>query len=128
MWLPPSIKAAGLYIYTDIYYNKWDAPAGMARGRVSNVVDCAFSPSQKEAEKLYMQCWNYAVSYPLDGIIMEGQRTFQLKKTAFDRVNIRRLFLYLEKEVSRIAKYFVYEGNTAFLRGRFVDTIRPIFD
>ena len=128
MWLPPSIKAAGIYIFTDIYYNKWDAPAGMARGRVSNVVDCAFSPSQKEAEKLYMQCWNYAVSYPLDGIIMEGQRTFQLKKTAFDRVNVRRLFLHLEKEVSRIAKYFLYEGNTAFLRGRFVDTIRPIFD
>ena len=128
MWMPPSIKASGIYIYTDIYYNKWDAPAGMSRGKIRNVVDCAFSPSQSEAEKLYMQCWNYAVSYPLDGIVMEGQRTFQLKKTAFDRVNVRRLFLYLEKEVSRIAKYFQYEGNTEFLRNRFVDTIRPIFE
>ena len=128
IWLPPSIKAAGVYIYTDIYYNKWDAPAGMARGKINNIVDCAFSPSQSEAEKLYMQCWNYAVSYPLDGIIIEGQRTFQQKKTAFDRVNVRRLFLYLEKEVERIAKFFKYEGNTEFLRNRFVDAIRPIFD
>lgn len=128
MWLPPSIKAAGIYLYTDIYFNKWDAPAGMARGKIKGAVDCSFSPSFTEAEKLYMQCWNYAVSYPLDGIVMEGQRTFQMKKTAFDRVNVRRLFLYLEKEVARIAKYFQYEGNTEFLRQRFVDTIRPLFD
>ena len=128
LWLPPSIKAAGIFIYTDIYYNKWDAPAGMSRGKMANVIDCAFSPAQPDSEKLYTQCWNYAVSYPLDGIVMEGQRTFQMKKTAFDRINVRRLFLYLEKEVARVAKYFQYEGNTEFLRNKFVDTIRPIFE
>ena len=72
IWLPPSIKMAGIYIYTDAYFNKWDAPAGLARGRVTNVVDCAFSPSQQEAEKIYLQSWNYAVSYPIDGIVVEG--------------------------------------------------------
>lgn len=128
IWLPPSIKTAGIYIYTDAYFNKWDAPAGMSRGKVTDVVDVAFSPNATEAEKIYLQSWNYAVSYPIDGIVTEGQKTFQLKATAFDRVNVRRLFLHLEKEVSRIAKYFLYEGNTEYQRGRFVDAIKPIFE
>ena len=128
IWLPPSIKMAGIYIYTDAYFNKWDAPAGLARGRVTNVVDCAFSPSQQEAEKIYLQSWNYAVSYPIDGIVVEGQKTQQLRPTAFDRINVRRLFLHLEKEVARIAKFFLYEGNNEYQRNRFVDQIKPIFD
>lgn len=127
-WIPPSIKAAGIYTYTDAYFHKWDAPAGMTRGVVNNVVDCAFSPNIHEAGKIYQQCWNYAINYPLDGIVLEGQKTMQLQQTAFDRVNVRRLFLYLEKQVARYAKYFLYEGNTAYLRQRFVDTIRPIFE
>lgn len=127
-WIPPSIKAAGIYTYTDAYFHKWDAPAGMTRGVVNNVVDCAFSPNIHEAGKIYQQCWNYAINYPLDGIVIEGQKTMQIQQTAFDRVNVRRLFLYLEKQVARYAKYFLYEGNTTYLRQRFVDTIRPIFD
>jgi hypothetical protein len=128
LWLPPSIKAAGVYIYTDAYYNQWDAPAGLNRGRVGDVVDCAFTPNQQESGKLYTQCWNYACNYPLEGIVVEGQKTFQRKPTAFDRVNVRRLFLYLEKAVLRIARYFVYEGNTAWQRERFVDAIKPLFE
>lgn len=128
MWLPPSIKAMGAYLYTDAYFNPWDAPAGMTRGRLQNIVDCAFSPNQQESGKLYLQCWNYACNYPIDGIILEGQKTFQRKKTAFDRVNVRRLFLNLEREVARIARYHLYEGNTAWQRQRFVDAIRPLFE
>lgn len=128
MWLPPSIKAMGCYIYTDAYYQSWLAPAGLRRGIVQNVVDVAFSPNQEQAGKLYVQCWNYACNYPIDGIILEGQKTFQRKKTAFDRVNVRRLFLYLEKQVRRVARYFVYEQNNAYQRQLFVDTIRPIFE
>ena len=128
MWLPPSIKAAGICIYTDAYSHTWDAPAGLNRGIVKNVVDIAFSPSNEEAGKLYMQCWNYAINYPVSGIALEGQKTMQLQKTAFDRINVRRLFLYLEKKIIRVAKYFLYEGNTAYLRQRFVDTIRPLLE
>ena len=128
MWLPPSIKAMGTYLYTDAYFNPWDAPAGMTRGRLQNIVDCAFSPNQQESGKLYLQCWNYACNYPIDGIILEGQKTFQRKKTAFDRVNVRRLFLNLEREVGRIARYHLYEGNTAWQRQRFVDAIKPLFE
>lgn len=127
-WCPPSIKAAGVYIYTDVYYHKWSAPAGMNRGKVTDVLDVAFSPTNSEAGRLYTQCWNYAVSYPHDGIIIEGQRTFQRKATALDRVNVRKLMLHLEKSVVNIAKFFLYEGHTSYLRERFVNAITPIFE
>lgn len=127
-WCPPSIKAALVYIYTDVYYHKWSAPAGINRGKVTNVLDVAFSPTNAEAGRLYTQCWNYAVSYPHDGIIIEGQRTFQRKATALDRVNVRRLMLHLEKSVVNIAKFFLYEGHTSYLRDRFVNAITPIFE
>lgn len=127
-WCPPSIKAAGKYIYTDIYYNYWDAPAGLNRGVVDNVYGIAFNPTNDEAGMLYNRSWNYAVQYPLYGYVIEGQHTFQINKTAFDRVNVRRLFLKMEKLVYRIAKRFCYEGNTPYMRQRFVDAIRPIFE
>ena len=127
-WLPPSIKAAGIYTYVDTYYHKWDAPAGMIKGKLNGVYDVAFSPKNDEAGKIYKAGWNYAISYPIDGIILEGQKTFQIEETALDRVNVRRLMLYLEKQTRRIARYFVYEGNTAYIRQKFVDTLRPIFE
>lgn len=127
-WCPPSIKMAGIYIYTDAYYHKWDAPAGHRRGVINNILDCAFSPTIDEAGKIYNQAWNYAINYPIDGIIAEGQKTMQLKKTAFDRINVRRLFLYLEKNVGRVAQFFKYEDNSQYRRQLFVDTIRPLFE
>jgi phage tail sheath protein FI len=126
--LPPSIKSAGIYTYTDTYFHTWDAPAGIRRGKLQNIVDVAYSPTNEEAGKIYSQCWNYAINYPLEGPVLEGQKTMQIQRTAFDRVNVRRLFLHLEKRVIAISKYFTYEGNTEYLRQRFVDTIRPIFE
>ena len=127
IWLPPSIKAMGVYLYTDAYFNNWDAPAGLTRGVLNTTIDCAFSPNQEESGKLYTQCWNYACNYPIEGTVIEGQKTFQRQKTAFDRINVRRLFLYLERSVENIARRFVYEGNTSWQRQRFVDAITPIF-
>lgn len=127
-WCPPSIKAAGVYCYTDIYYHTWNAPAGISRGKINDAIDVAFSPTNEEAGRLYTQCWNYAINYPTDGIILEGQKTFQRKATALDRVNVRRLMLHLEKETVNIAKYFLYEGHTAYLRSRFVNLLQPIFE
>lgn len=127
-WCPPSIKATGVYVYSDIYYNYWDAPAGLNRGRITDAFDIAFNPTLDEAGKIYVNQWNYAMQYPIEGIVLEGQKTFQINHTAFDRVNVRRLFLKMEKLVYKIAKYFVYEGNTPYIRKRFVDTITPIFE
>ena len=127
IWIPPSIKAAGIYLYIDTYYYTWDAPAGIVRGSINKAIDCAFSPNMDDAGKIYDQCWNYAINYPMEGVVLEGQKTMQIQQTAFDRVNVRRLFLYLEKQVIRYSKYFLYQGNTEYLRQVFVDTIDPIF-
>jgi hypothetical protein len=74
-WCPPSIKAAGVYTYNDAYGHPWSAPAGHTRGVVRNTTDISFNPYRDEAGDIYKQAWNYAVSYPLDGIIIEGQKT-----------------------------------------------------
>lgn len=128
LWLPPSIKAAGVYIYCDTYFYPWSAPAGMTRGRLTDVVDVAFVPLEDEAGKIYTSKWNYAMSYPIDGIVIEGHKTFQTDKTALDRINVRRLLLNLEKKVIRVSRQFTYELNTPYLRTRFVDAIRPFFE
>ena len=128
MWFPPSIKASGVYIYCDTYFQPWSAPAGMTRGILRDVVDVAFTPNEDEAGKIYNAQWNYAMNYPIDGVVVEGHKTFQTQRTALDRVNVRRLLLYLEKRTARLARRFVYEGNTPYLRQTFVDMIKPIYE
>ncbi len=125
-WCPPSVKAMGVYINTDLNFNYWDAPAGLNRG-IIQALDVAFSPTPKQAGSFYEKNWNYSINYPQDGIVLEGQKTFQCKPSSFDRVNVRRLFLRLERQTRKVAKYFVYEGNTAYTRQRLVDTLDPIF-
>lgn len=126
-WCPPSIQAMGCYIYTDINYNYWDAPAGQRRG-VITALDCAFNPSLKQAGAIYDKGWNYAINYADVGLILEGQKTMQQKLSAFDRVNVRRLFLHLERQVYQIARTFVYEPNTAYTRQKLVDLVTPILE
>jgi len=125
-WCPPSIKAMGVYINTDVNYWYWDAPAGLNRG-VIQATDVAFSPTIKQAGSIYEKNWNYAINYPQDGIVLEGQKTFQVKPSAFDRVNARRLFLRLERAAYKVSRYFVYEGNTQYTRQRLVDALDPYF-
>lgn len=124
-WCPPSIKAMGVYINTDLNFEYWDAPAGLNRGIIA-ATDVAFSPNGKQAGSIYEKCWNYAINYPQDGIVLEGQKTFQTKPSALDRVNVRRTMLRLERQVYKTLRYFVYEGNTAYTRQRVVDAIEPI--
>ena len=124
-WCPPSIHACGIYIDTDSNANYWDAPAGLNRGQCRSAVGVAFSPTPKQAGVIYEKNWNYAINYPDDGIILEGQKTFQVKPSAFDRVNVRRLFLRLERQAYKVSRYFVYEPNNAFTRQRLVDALEP---
>lgn len=124
-WCPPSIKAMGIYINTDLNFEYWDAPAGLNRGVVA-ATDVAFSPNGRQAGSIYEKNWNYAINYPQDGIVLEGQKTFQTKPSALDRVNVRRTMLRLERQVYKTVRYFVYENNTAYTRQRVVDAIEPI--
>lgn len=125
-WCPPSIKAMGVYLNTDNNFNYWDAPAGLNRGIV-NALDVAFSPTTEQAGPMYNQNWNYAVNYPQDGIAIMGQKTFQTKTSALDRVNVRRLLLRLERQSAKISKYILFEGNTQYVRQRLVDLLDPMF-
>ena len=98
--------------------------------RPSKFKDCfvfAFTPTNEEAGKIYNKCWNYAINYPINGIVLEGQKTFQTEKTALDRINVRRCMLYLEKKTKQIARRFLYEGNTYYTRQRLVDKLTVIF-
>lgn len=127
-WLPPSIDANGAYVYTDRTANYWDAPAGMNRGVVYNAIDLAFNPTGPQQDAIYSKSFNYAVRYPLNGIVIEGQKTLQNFASAFDRVNVRRLFLRLERTTYNIAKRYVYEPNNIFTRTRLLDELTPIFE
>ena len=128
-WCPPSIKAVGVYLYTDAYSNYWNAPAGLNRGALPNdVVDTAFNPTNSQSWAIYNSSWNYAMNYPINGIVIEGQKTLQVDRTAFDRINVRRLFLGLEGRVRYLAKFFTYEDITDYMMQRFVDTMTPVFE
>lgn len=126
MWMPPSIKMASVYTYCDTYFHPWSAPAGLTRGVLNDVVDVSFNPLKQDCEQLYMNGWNYVLSYPMSGIVVEGQKTFQSEATALDRVNVRRLMLYIERRIAYIAKYFVYENNTPYQRQLFADQVNGI--
>jgi hypothetical protein len=126
-WIPETTKVAGIYAYNDTTANIWDAPAGLNRGIVNGVYDLSFNPKGKDMDALYTKSINYAVKYPLDGFIVESQKTTQVKPSAFDRVNVRRLFLRLERATYRACRYFVYEPNNLFTRRRLIDVLTPMF-
>ena len=127
-WLPPSIDANGIYIYTDTNSNYWDAPAGLNRGVVFSAVDVAFNPNGTQEDAIYSKSFNYAVNYPYDGIVLTGQKTLQTKPSAFDRVNVRRLFLKLERFTYKTARYYVEEPSNLYTWTRLVDQLTPIYE
>ena len=126
-WLPFSGYAAAIYARSDAAANFWAAPAGLNRG-IFNVLDIAFNPNMKQRDRLYEISVNPVVLFPNEGYSIFGQKTLQTKPTAFDRINVRRLFLALERATQRTMKYFVFEPNTEFTRNRIRNTIAPIFE
>ena len=126
LWVPPSIKAMGTYILTDKQYNWWDAPAGMRRG-VINMAETSFNPNKDQAGDIYDANWNYAIHYLNDGIIQEGQKTFQTRQSALDRVNVRRLIGRIKRYVYHASRQFLYEPHTQAIREKYVKTITPFF-
>jgi hypothetical protein len=128
VWLPVSGWAAAAYARTDANAQPWIAPAGLNRGTIRNIVDLAFNPNQKQRDFLYTISVNPVVFFSGDGYTIFGQKTLQNKPSAFDRVNVRRLFLTLERATQNALNYFVFEPNTEFTRTRVKSTISPIFE
>jgi hypothetical protein len=127
-WLPLSGHIAALLGRIDQNQFPWSAPMGLNRAILSGIVELAISPNQKERDQLYRININPVVNFPNDGLTVFGQKTLQKKPSAFDRINVRRLFLWLEKRTEEVAKYYIGEPNTVYTRTRFKNTLTPIFD
>lgn len=128
VWVPFSGFAASLMANTDSNYQPWYAPAGFTRGIVSNITDLAIYPKQKQRDQLYKIGVNPVAFFPAEGFVVYGQKTLQKKPSAFDRINVRRLFLNLETATRDTVKYFIFEPNTLFTRTQILNTLTPIFD
>ena len=127
-WIPFSGYAAAMMANNDAVTYPWTAPAGLNKGVINGVVDIGVNPQQKQRDLLYKVSLNPLVFFPSDGFVVMGQKTLLKAPSAFDRINVRRLFLYLEKGTQKTTRYFVFEPNTTFTRGRLVNTITPLFE
>lgn len=128
VWVPLSGAVAAVYANSDATNYPWYAPAGFSRGVLNGVIDIACNTTQKQRDNLYTISVNPIVFFPGDGFVVFGQKTLQQKPTAFDRVNVRRLFVTLERATYRAMKRFVFEPNTYITRSRIVGTLSPIFE
>ena len=125
MWVPLNPDIAGLCAYTDLVADPWYSPGGFNRGRIKNAVKLAWSPNGAERDQIYKFGINPVVSVKGEGIVLMGDKTAQSKPSAFDRINVRRLFIHLEKAISRAARYSLFEFNDEFTRAQFVAMVEP---
>jgi phage tail sheath protein FI len=124
-WVPLNADIAGLCVRTDLQRDPWFSPAGLNRGQVRNLVKLAFNPTQSERDTLYKAGVNPVVSFPGEGTVLFGDKTLQGRPSAFDRINVRRLFIVLEKAISTAARSSLFEFNDEFTRSQFVALVEP---
>jgi phage tail sheath protein FI len=128
LFIPPSGSILAVYAETDAVADPWFAPAGLNRGRLITALNVEYSPNLGERDLLYGDgnAINPIVNFVQDGITIWGQRTLQRKPSALDRVNVRRLLLYLRAVASRFSKYFVFEPNDPVTWERVRTTFEPL--
>jgi hypothetical protein len=124
-WVPLNGDMAGLCVNTDSVRDPWFSPAGFNRGSLKNVVKLAWNPNKTYRDTIYSLGVNPVVTFPSNGTVLYGDKTLQAKPSAFDRINVRRLFLVLEKTISTAAKYSLFEFNDAFTQAQFVALVSP---
>ncbi len=124
-WIPASGHVAGLCANTDEVSDPWFSPAGYNRGQLLNVTKLAFNPKQADRDTLYKARVNPIVSFPGQGIVLFGDKTALAKPSAFDRINVRRLFIVLEKAIATAAKFQLFEFNDEFTQAMFRNMTEP---
>lgn len=124
-FVPLNGDIAGLCARTDQTNDPWWSPAGFNRGVIRNVIRLGYNPSQAERDNLYKNGVNPVATFPGEGTVLFGDKTAQTKPSAFDRINVRRLFIVLEKAIATAAKYQLFEFNDAFTRASFVNIVTP---
>jgi phage tail sheath protein FI len=103
----------------------WFSPAGFTRGQIRGVTKIAFNPKKADRDSLYKARVNPIVAFPGEGIVLYGDKTALTKPSAFDRINVRRLFITLEKSVATAAKFQLFEFNDEFSRAQFRNLVEP---
>ena len=125
-WIPLNGDIAGLCARTDAERDPWFSPAGTTRGVIKNVVKLAWNPTPSQRDTLYKNSVNPVVTFAGEGTILYGDKTLQTgKSSAFDRINVRRLFIVLEKSIARAARSSLFEFNDEFTRSAFVNLVEP---
>ncbi len=124
-WVPLNGDTAGLCARTDSIADPWFSPGGFNRGQIRGAVKLAYNPSQLQRDELYKSRVNPVVTFPGQGTVLFGDKTAQSKPSAFDRINVRRLFIVLEKTVSTAAKFQLFEFNDEYTRANFRNLVEP---
>ena len=124
-FVPLNGDIAGLCARTDNVADTWFSPAGFTRGQIRGAVKLAFDPNQSQRDELYKARVNPVVTFPGQGTVLFGDKTAQAKPSAFDRINVRRLFITLEKAISTAAKFQLFEFNDEFTRANFRNLVEP---
>jgi hypothetical protein len=125
VWIPLAGHVAGLCANTDLVADPWFSPGGFNRGQLQGISKIAYNPGQTDRDDLYKKRINSIVAIPGEGIVLLGDRTALSKPSAFDRINVRRLFNVVERTISGAAKYQLFELNDEFTRASFKNTIEP---
>ena len=125
LYVPLCGDIAGCCVRTDNAKEPWYSPAGFDRGRINNIVKLVWNPTKAERDTLYKNNINPVVSFQGSGAILFGDKTLQTKASAFDRINVRRLFNVLEKTIATAAKFQLFEFNDAFTRAQFRQLVEP---
>ena len=124
-YIPLNGDIAGLCVVTDNVRDPWYSPAGYNRGQIRNVVKLPFNPSKAERDLLYKNGVNPVITQQGQGTVLFGDKTLLAKPSAFDRINVRRLFIVLEKAISNAAKSMLFEFNDEFTRTQFRNLVEP---
>jgi phage tail sheath protein FI len=124
-YVPLNGDIAGLCARTDFTNDPWFSPGGLNRGQVKNVVKLAVNPTKTDRDELYKAGINPVVTFPGQGTVLFGDKTLLAKPSAFDRINVRRLFIVLEKAIATAAKFQLFEFNDGFTRAQFKNLVEP---
>jgi len=124
-WVPLNGDIAGTAARTDDVRDAWWSPAGFNRGQIKNIIKLSWNPDKARRDVLYKAGVNPVVTFPGNGTVLYGDKTCLSKPSAFDRINVRRLFIVLEKAIAVAAKYTLFEFNDEFTRANFRNLVEP---
>ena len=124
-FVPLNADIAGLCAFTDNIADSFFSPAGFNRGNIRGAIKLSYNPQKAERDQLYKKRVNPVTNFPGQGVVLFGDKTALTKPSAFDRINVRRLFLLLEKAIATAAKFQLFEFNDAFTRAQFRNLVEP---